>query len=153
MHPVRQWFERARKVPGGLALFSKALGLYIPYTGSTGAQIQSIGDGVAVVRLPDRRRVRNHLDSLHAIALASVGELSTGLAVIGALPGSGRMIMRHLEVTYHCKARGDVTATGRAEFPVTPGRHEVAATSEVRDAAGELVTSVTATWVVEITSP
>jgi acyl-coenzyme A thioesterase PaaI-like protein len=150
MHPVRQWFERARRIPGGLALFSKALGVYIPYTGSTGAEIQFIGDGEAIVRLPDRRRVRNHLDSLHAIALASVGELSTGLAVIGALPGSGRMIMRHLEVEYHSKARGDVIATGRARFPVTPGRHEVAATSEVRDANGNLVTTVTATWVVEI---
>lgn len=150
MHPVRQWFERARRIPGGLTLFSRALGFYIPYTGTTGAEILSIGDGEAIVRLPDRRRVRNHLDSLHAIALASVGELSTGLAVIGAVPSSGRMILRHLEVEYHRKARGEVTASGRADVPQEPGRHEVAATAEVRDASGVLVTSVTATWVVEI---
>jgi acyl-coenzyme A thioesterase PaaI-like protein len=151
MHPLRTWFERARKVPGGRAVFSRALGLYIPYTGTTGAEVVSIADGEAIVRLPDRRRVRNHLDSLHAIALASVGELSTGLAIIGALPGNGRMILRHLEVEYVRKARGEVTATGRAEIPAGPGRHEVVATSEVRDAHGALLTTVHATWVVERT--
>lgn len=149
MHPVRQWFERASVVPGGRTLFSMALGLYIPYTGTTGAEVLAIGDGVATVRLPDRRRVRNHLDSLHAIALANVGELSTGLAVMGAVPGKGRMILRRLEVEYLRKARGEVTATGRADVPQGPGRHEILASSEVRDAAGNVVTKVRATWVVE----
>lgn len=150
MHPVRKWFERACRVPGGRQLFSRALGLYIPYTGTTGAEVMSITDGEAIVRLPDRRRVRNHLESLHAIALANVGEFSTGLAIIGAMSGTGRMILRNLEVEYLRKARYEVIATGRAQLPGRPGRHEVVATSEVRDADGEVVTTVKATWVVEI---
>lgn len=150
MNPLRQWFQRAKAMPGGTRLFSWAVGQYAPYTGTTGAEIVSLADGEAVVRLRDRRGVRNHLDSVHALALANVGEFSTGLAVLGTAPAGSRMILKTLRIDYLRKARGTLLATGRADVPTATGRHEVIGRSEIVDAKGTVVTTIEALWIVEI---
>ncbi|MBP7126846.1 DUF4442 domain-containing protein [Myxococcota bacterium] len=152
MHPVRRWFERARAIPGGTRVFSFLLGRYIPYTGTIGARVESLADGEAVVRLEDRRCVRNHLDSVHAVALANLGEFSTGLAVLGSAPDGSRAILKRLQVDYRKKARGTLVATARVEVPRGAGRHEVWARSEIRNEAGDVVTSIDALWVLEVRS-
>jgi acyl-coenzyme A thioesterase PaaI-like protein len=101
------------------------------------------------VKLPDHRAVRNHLDSLHAIALANIGELTTGLAVHSTLPATGRGILKHLGVDYRKKARGTVVATCRVDVPAGAGRHQVQAVAQLRNTAGEIVAEVTGTWVVD----
>jgi len=78
----------------------------VPYTASIGAVVERFEPGHVLVSLRDRRGVRNHLRSVHAIALANVGELSTGLAVLGAMGGDVRGILTGLEVAYLKKARG-----------------------------------------------
>ena len=87
----------------------------IPYTGSIKARIVRLQPGHAQVRLPDKRRVRNHLNSVHAIALANVAELSTGLAVLSGMPAGINGILIGLEVHYLKKARGELIAECRCE--------------------------------------
>ena len=149
MHPVRRLFDLARKVPGGRTLYSRLLGFYIPYTGSIGAQVRDLEPGAATLCLPDRRAVRNHLDSVHALAIANLGELTTGLAIMSAMPAKSRSILRRLEVEYLKKARGALKSHADAPTDLPSGRHELPLKAEIRDAQGVLVATVTATWVVE----
>ena len=79
---------RLSPFPGGRWIFSKILGWKIPSTGGLGATIVTLEPGHVKVQLRERRSVRNHLQSIHAIALANLGELTTGLALVGALPVS-----------------------------------------------------------------
>ena len=80
--------------------------LYIPYTGSIGAEVLDLSPGAVKIKLADRRAVRNHLNSIHALALMNLGEMTTGMALYSTLPEGMRIILVHLEIDYHKKARG-----------------------------------------------
>ena len=144
---LRIW-SRCQKLPMGKFIFSRILGMTIPYTGSIKAHVESLEPGRAVVVLADRRRVRNHLDSVHAIALANMAELSTGLAMISGLPHGVNAILVGLTVSYEKKARGELRAECQCSVPRGDVRQEVAIDTEITDQNGDVVTRATATWLV-----
>lgn len=118
-----------------------------PYSGSIQARIEKIEAGHAEVSLQDRKKVRNHLNSIHAIALVNLGEISTGLAVLSAIGEDMRGILLEINAEYLKKARGRLTAIADFQIPEKfedRSRHVVVAT--ITDQAGETVTLVKATW-------
>jgi len=144
---LRVW-HRCSKMPMGKSVFSRILGATIPYSGSIKARVEHLEPGHAVVVLPDKRRVRNHLNSIHAIALANMAELSTGLAMISGLPQGVNGILIGLNVTYEKKARGELRAECRCTVPTGDVRQEVPIETEIKDQSGDVVTRATATWLV-----
>jgi acyl-coenzyme A thioesterase PaaI-like protein len=145
---IREGWQRARRLPGGRKLFSRALGLAIPYTGSMGAEVVALEPGYAKVQLDDRRAVRNHLKSIHAIALCNLGELTGNLALVASLPDDARFIVTKLTVEFKKKARGRIVAECRCEPPTSAERREYELQVELRNASGELVSSVVLTTLV-----
>src|SRR5690606_24011588 len=105
---IREGWQRASRVPGGRLVFSRLLGVAIPYTGSIGAEVVVLEPGYAKVQLDERRAIRNHLNSIHAIALANLGELTGNLALVSALPDDARFIVTKLAIEYKKKARGRI---------------------------------------------
>jgi acyl-coenzyme A thioesterase PaaI-like protein len=139
-------WKRLEHRPGGLWLFSRLVGRMAPYTGTLGARVVALHPGRAEVQLRDRRRVRNHLRSIHAIALANLGELASGLAMTAALPSRVRGIPVHLAVDYHKKARGTLTAVGTAEPGEVIDAAPADAVAEIRDRDDDVVAIVTVRW-------
>lgn len=144
---MRYWNALQSK-PGGKFLFSVLLGRIIPYSGSIGARIEELTPGHAKITLKDRRKVRNHLGSVHAIALANLGELTTGLAAMAGMPPKTRCILRGLEVSYEKKARGFLTSTCDCELVSPTENTEYTIVAEIRDVAGDVVSTVSALWVI-----
>ncbi len=142
---VNLW-DRLHGLPGGVWLFSRIVGFAIPYTGSMRAQVRVLRPGYAQVALRDRRRVRNHLASVHAIALANLGEFTGGLAMTAAAPAGVRSILTRLEIDFLKKARGVVMAECFCEIPTVtePSDHIVVTT--LRDESGAEVARTRATW-------
>ena len=144
---LNSW-ETLHTKPGGKCLFSFLVGRVVPYSGSIGARVQELRPGYACLTLKDRKSVRNHLGSIHAISLANLGELTTGLAAMAGMPPKTRSILRRLEVSYEKKARGFLTSTCSSEVAVSKENTEYSFQAEIRDQAGDVVARITTSWII-----
>lgn len=122
------------------------VGRMAPYTGSVGARIVELRDGFGCAVLEDRKVVRNHLDSIHAIALANLGEMVSGVTMLYSLDPAMRGILKGLRVEYLKKARGTLRAECRVE-PITEVREmEITLEVDIFDEGGSLVCRVFPEW-------
>lgn len=137
---------RLSPLPGGSWLFSKLVGRVVPYTGTVGARVLELRPGYVRVGLRDHKRVRNHVNSIHAIALANLGEMASGIALLSGLPGNVRSIVTDIHIEYLKKARGYLVTEGWASIPdvVEDITHQVHA--EIKDRDGDLVAKITVDW-------
>jgi acyl-coenzyme A thioesterase PaaI-like protein len=143
---LRDAWRRLSPLPGGKWLFSRLLGWRAPYTGTMGASVLLLEPGHARLALADRRRVRNHLDSIHAVALVNLAEAATGLAVLVGLPPAVRGILTGLSITYLKKARGRLVAECRCAVPVVQADTDFEAEAVITDGAGDPGARATARW-------
>lgn len=148
MSPTRLlalWHRLGGSAPGRW-LFSQLIGYAVPYSGSIDPRVTSLEPGRVTITMRDRHAVRNHLGSIHAIALMNLAEVSSGMAMLAALEPGVRGIVTEISIQYHKKARGPLTATGTAAPPEVSGPTESLAHAEVRDELGDLVAAATVTW-------
>lgn len=138
-----------KDVPKGPEIFSRILAAVVPYSGTIRADIKELRPGFCKVVMRDRRRVRNHLKSVHAVALTNLGELATGLAINTAIPKKHRGIVKKLETQFLKKARGVLTA--QCEVPeIQPLEDNTPfdVVASLYDSSDTEVARVTATWII-----
>jgi len=146
---ILTWWYRLSPLPAGRKLFSLGLGWMAPYSSSIGALVEEIRPGYARVSLKDRRRVRNHLHSIHAIALLNLGEIATGLALLSTISANMRGIVLSIDADYLKKARGKLTATAEFQLPESLADNTPCAVeAQLKDQTGEMVTLVRVTWLI-----
>jgi acyl-coenzyme A thioesterase PaaI-like protein len=145
---LRKTWDRLSKVPGGAKVFGKLVGRMAPYTGTIDPIVAELRPGYARVQMKDRRAVRNHLKSIHAVALMNLAEVSSGLAFSYSLPSGSRGILTGLSIEYVKKARGTLTAECHSVIPETNERAEYEVEVVTRDESGDVVTRATAQWLV-----
>lgn len=143
---ISLWWRRLSRLPFGRRIFSMMIGRVAPYTGSMGARVVDLGPGYSRWTLRDRRKVRNHLRSVHAVALVNLAEVASGTAMLTALPPGTRGIVTGLSISYLKKARGTLTAECRCSVPEVSGDTKYDVQSEVRDEAGDVVAKATVNW-------
>lgn len=143
---VIQTYDRMAGWPGGRQLFSWVLGRTVPYTGSITPQVLELQPGRARVQMGDRRRVRNHLGSVHAAALGNLGELACNLALSSRQPADGRWIVLGMDIEYLHKARGTIVGEAEVGELDWSAPAEIAGEFVLRDQRGEAVARGTVRW-------
>ncbi|GAB4539438.1 MAG: hotdog fold domain-containing protein [Haliangiales bacterium] len=138
-NPIRMAWDRLHALPGGVRLFSRLVGAMAPYTGSIGARVVKLGPGRSQVELDDRRAVRNHLRSVHAVALANLAELTGNIAVAYGLADDARFIVAGMSIDYLKKARGTLTGICEVEVPASNAKREIDVPVTIFDAVGDPV--------------
>jgi acyl-coenzyme A thioesterase PaaI-like protein len=134
-----QIFSRLAQVPFGAKIFSKALGLRAPYAASIAPDFLVLEPGRCEVALAKRRRVLNHLGTVHAIAMCNLCELAAGAMVESTLPAPLRWIPRGMTTRYLKKAETDVIARTRMSPVPTAFKGDIVVSVHVFDKSEQVV--------------
>lgn len=108
-------YRRIARWPCGRWLFSRAVCLRAPYFATIAPRFLALEPGRCEVRMRDRRRVHNHIGTVHAIALCNLAELSAGVMAEVTLPPSARWIPKGMSVEYLHRATGSMHAVAVPE--------------------------------------
>jgi len=141
----RIWQKMGHK-PIGRWLFNRLIPLINPYTGALKAEVLELNRGYARLQLKDRRGVRNHLDSIHAIALTNLGEFSSGLALLSLFTDDMRGIPVEIKINFIKKARGTLTADCTTQLPDFKNELEHTVVAIIKDSTADEVATVNVIW-------
>jgi uncharacterized protein (TIGR00369 family) len=141
-------WQRLEGKPFGKAFFSRAICFKAPYFSTISPRFVELRPGLARVAMKKRRRVQNHIGTVHAIAMCNLAEIAAGTATEVSIPASMRWLPKGMTVEYLKKAETDVEATCTLPRVDEGAARDVAATVEVKDRAGTVVCRAVITmWV------
>ncbi|GGA25217.1 hotdog fold domain-containing protein [Dyella nitratireducens] len=131
-------YQRITRWPCGHWLFSRAVCLRAPYFATIAPLFITLEPGRCEVRIRDRRRVHNHIGTVHAIALCNLAELSAGVMTEVTIPSDARWIPKGMSVEYLSRAKGSMHAVATPETPLgmVGGGREWPVCVEVTDPSG-----------------
>jgi acyl-coenzyme A thioesterase PaaI-like protein len=138
---VLSMYRRLIRWPAGRWLFSRAVCFRAPYFATIAPRFVVLEPGRCEVTIDDRRRVHNHIGTVHAIALCNLAELSAGMMTEASLPATMRWIPKGMTVEYLKKARGTMHATATPDIAISESAsgYELPVTVAVRDPQGDEV--------------
>jgi acyl-coenzyme A thioesterase PaaI-like protein len=135
---LKTW-RRLSGTAAGRWLFSRFVCFKAPYFRSIRPVFDILEPGRSAAHFRKRRRVTNHIGTVHAIAMANLCELVAGTMTEVSVPRSMRWIPRSMAIDYLGKAETDVRAEATLP-PVAEGAAQDAVVSvDVFDDSGNRV--------------
>ena len=112
MFKANALIEKAKTSKFYLKMLNFTLSRMIPFNRPHAFRIIEINESTIKVSLPYKRVNLNHIKGLHACALATVSEFSTGLMLLNELdPSKYRIILKNLQMAYHYQGKMDAVAS------------------------------------------
>ncbi len=115
MPPVLSLYQRLSSLPQGRRVFSWLFSLKAPYFASVRPQFVELRPNHASVLVRKRRRVHNHLGTVHVIAICNGLEAAMGALAEATVPAGKRWIPKGMEVAYTAKATSDITCVAETD--------------------------------------
>lgn len=112
MNKLQQQVDRAARSRFHLWLLNRVLLRTVPFNRPHGLKIVRIQADALTVRARPVRANQNHVKGIHACLLATLCEYVSGLGLLLHVdPGSYRILLKNIRMTYHYQAKKEVFAT------------------------------------------
>ncbi|GAA2146693.1 hotdog fold domain-containing protein [Nocardioides koreensis] len=115
MSQVLTLWKKTSALPQGARIFSVLFAQKAPYFATIRPRFVDIRPNHAELVIPKRRRVHNHLGTVHAIALCNGLEAAMGALAEATIPADKRWIPKGMEVSYTAKATSDITCVAETD--------------------------------------
>jgi len=139
--------------PEGLRRFliTWAFGGTVHFVRTAGVKFQELTEERAVLTLANRRRVQNHIGTVHAAAVALLGETATGAVFGMSVPDDKLPILKSMHLDYIKKSEGGLRAEAwlegaqRASF-ARDEKGDIVVPVRITDESGEPTVNAEYIW-------
>lgn len=111
MASTLELYKKVTGLPQGKRIFSFLFGQKAPYFASIHMQVQEMAPHHGKVVIPNRRSVKNHIGTIHAIAACNGLEAAMGLLAEATCPADMRWLPKGMDVKYLAKSTTALTCT------------------------------------------
>jgi len=133
------------------------LSTIVPFQNFVGAELLTVSDGLATAHLNPRDEVTNHIKTIHAGAMFTLGEAASGAAMAGALAPvilQMRPVAATANITFKKIAKGQLLATARTsraggdlmQAIKDEGKVTFDVAVDITDTSGDTVAQMTVNW-------
>lgn len=128
---VMSMYQRTLKLPFGRQLFSWYGARQAPYFSSVSPIVELLEPNQCKVRVRKRKRVQNHIGTVHVIAIANGLEMAMGFMAEASIPAHLRWIPKGMTLSYPAKGDSDMLCSASvAADSWQPGDLQVAVSAE-----------------------
>ena len=112
MASLKNLLKRAQNSPFFMKVLNFGLDRNVPFNKPHGFKVLEIGDDHLTVYVPYKKANFNHIKGMHACALATLSEFTTGLSLLRKLNAKKyRIILKSLRMEYYYQGKTGCTAT------------------------------------------
>jgi acyl-coenzyme A thioesterase PaaI-like protein len=115
MTNVLDLYDRVSRLPQGRMLFSRMFALKAPYFATVRPRFTELRPNHVELTIKKRRRVQNHIGTVHVIAICNGLEAAMGALAEASIPQHKRWIPKGMEVSYTAKATSDITCIAETD--------------------------------------
>jgi acyl-coenzyme A thioesterase PaaI-like protein len=108
-------YRQITRLPKGDLIFSRLFTLKAPYFGTVKPRFVELRPNYAELTIRKRRRVHNHIKTVHVIAICNGLEAAMGALAEASIPRDKRWIPKGMEVSYTAKAVSDITCIAETD--------------------------------------
>ena len=123
----------------------------MPLVGTAGLRYEEITPQRVVVRIRNQRKVQNHIQGVHAAAMALLAETATGFCVGMNLPDDKLPLIKTMKIDYVRRSQGDMVAAAslrpeQIQQILSQDKGEVTVPVTITDASGEQPIQAEMVW-------
>ena len=112
INPLRSFVDKVNQYPSWLSsrLITTVFRFKVKLAGTVKLDILSTDGFQVVFKQKNRRKVRNHIGSIHAATMALLAESASGFIVGINLPNDKLPLIKTMHLDYVKRCQGDITA-------------------------------------------
>lgn len=133
-------------------LLTTVFGNVVPMVGTAGIHYDLLTQEKVICSIKNRRKMKNHIGGVHAVAIALLAETATGFVVSMNIQPGGIVLIKSLKMNYKQVSKGDIIATAtltasQRELMATTPKGETSVSCIITDATGQSPIEVEMVWV------